>query len=57
MPISYDDATHIGQPDAGALEFIGAVQALEHAEKLPRLIYNEPNAGVALILSIRRMSV
>ncbi len=32
-----DNAAHIGQPDAGALEFISAVQALEHAEQLVRI--------------------
>jgi hypothetical protein len=29
-----DDAAHGGQADAGALELLGAVEALEHAEEL-----------------------
>jgi hypothetical protein len=52
-----DNAAPLGQPDTRFLEFLHAAQALERAKKLARLIYNEPNACVALILLIRRTSV
>ena len=42
-----DDAVHRGQPDAGALELLGPMEALEHAKQLVGVFHVEANAVVA----------
>src|SRR5690606_11631925 len=37
--VAPDDALYRGQTDAGALEFAGAVEALEDAEQLVRVVH------------------
>ena len=44
--VPFDDAAHIGQPDAGSLEVLHPVQALEHAEQLVRIVHAEAHAIV-----------
>ena len=46
VKLAGDDVAHVGQPDAGALEFLGAVQALEHAEKFVGIAHVEADAVV-----------
>ena len=44
--VARDDAAHVGQTDAGALEILGAVQALEDAEQLAHVFHVEADAVV-----------
>src|SRR5207248_630785 len=39
--VPVDDAPHIGQADANAIEFLGPVQALEHAKQLAGILHIE----------------
>src|SRR5947208_13979677 len=41
-----DNASHVGQADAGAFELFGGVKALKHAEELVRILPVEPDAVV-----------
>ena len=45
--VAADDALHDRQPDAGALEVAGGVQALERLEQLVGVAHVEPGAVVA----------
>jgi len=42
-----DDAANVGQADAGPLEIVGAVQALERAEQPGRILHVEADTVVA----------
>src|SRR5262245_56745594 len=46
-PVSTDDPLDRRQTDAGALELLGRVQALERGEQLVRIAHVEPRAVVA----------
>ena len=41
-----NDATHGGEADARAFEFLGAVEPLKHAEQFVRVLHVEPDAIV-----------
>ena len=45
--MTMDDAADVGQADAGALELLGAVQPLKHAEQFVRVLHVESDAVVA----------
>src|SRR4051812_4808858 len=42
-----DDAANVGQPDAGALKLLRAVETLENAEKFLRILHFETHAIIA----------
>src|SRR5690242_20838900 len=44
--VPLDDALRQGQPDAGALELVGAMQPLKHAEQLVDVAHVEPHPVV-----------
>ncbi|EKS67664.1 Diguanylate cyclase/phosphodiesterase with PAS/PAC and GAF sensor [Burkholderia sp. SJ98] len=45
--MTLDDAPHVGEPDARALELFRAMQALEHPEQLRAVLHVEADAVVA----------
>lgn len=45
-PVALDDPLYDRQPDAGAFEFIGPVQALPDSKQLARIAHVEPRAVV-----------
>src|SRR5437899_9609478 len=45
--VAMDDASHIRQADAGALELAGRVQPLEHTEQFVGIAHVKPDAVVA----------
>src|SRR3989338_1178669 len=45
------DALDDGQPDAGALEFIHAMQALEYAEQFIRILHVEPDTVILYMIN------
>src|SRR2546426_131573 len=48
-----DHAVHVGQADAGALEFCRRMQALKYAEQLAGVIHVETHTVVAYEISVR----
>jgi hypothetical protein len=44
--VSTNDASHVGEPDAGALKLVRSVQALKHSEELGFVLYIKPYAVI-----------